>query len=65
MQTESTPQLLRKLRGKKSVKEVSKALGISEQSIYAYERGTRTPNDEKKKRIAKYYNRGIRFLFYR
>ncbi len=46
---------LRNLRGKKTVSEVAKAVGVTPNAITNWERGTRIPRDELKEKIAKYY----------
>lgn len=55
---------LRKLRGDRSAKEVSDAVGISESALLMYERGERNPRDDVKVKLAEYYNVGIGELFY-
>lgn len=55
---------LREIRGEKSVEEVAKALGITQQAVYMYERGERIPRDEIKIRIAKYFGKSVAEIFY-
>jgi transcriptional regulator with XRE-family HTH domain len=55
---------LRALRGSRSQEEVATALGISQSALCAYEMNQRTPRDEVKKRIAKYYKRSVQFIFF-
>lgn len=55
---------LRKLRGDKSRLEVSKALGISVSAITMYELDKRTPRDDIKQKIAKYYKKSIESIFF-
>lgn len=55
---------LRKLRGKKSVKEVAEALGISQSAVRMYEAGLRIPTDAIKIRIAKYFNSTVDAIFF-
>lgn len=55
---------LRELRGNRSAKEVSDAVGISESALLMYERGERNPRDDIKASLADYYNVGIGELFY-
>lgn len=43
---------LRKLRGKKTVDELSQLLGVCKSTIYMYESGKRVPNDDVKKKYA-------------
>jgi len=65
MEKETTPEVLRKLRGKKTLAEVANALDISKSALSMYETGERIPRDEVKRKIATYYNRSVQFLFYR
>lgn len=53
-----------KLRGKKTQKEVAKALGISISALAMYEVGKRVPRDEIKIKIAKYYEESIEAIFF-
>lgn len=55
---------LRELRGQKSKAEVAKAIGISESSYIKYERNERTPSDEIKVRIAKYFGKTVQDIFF-
>lgn len=55
---------LRKLRGKKTLDEVSRDLGISDAALCAYELGQRVPRDDKKVRIAKYFGKSVSELFF-
>ena len=55
---------LRELRGARSAEEVAKALGVTQQAVYMYERGERIPRDEIKIRIAKYFGRTVTEIFY-
>ena len=52
------------LRGDKTQKEVSEAIGISTSTLGMYETGERIPRDEIKKKIAKYYDVSIEYLFF-
>jgi bacteriophage CI repressor helix-turn-helix domain len=52
------------LRGNKTQKEVSEAIGISTSTLGMYETGERIPRDEIKKKIAKYYDVSIEYLFF-
>ena len=60
----TTGDRLRRLRGKRSAEEVAKACGISTSTLYNYENNSRTPRDDVKKRIASYYGKSVKFLFY-
>ena len=55
---------LRKLRGKRTLAEVSRDLGISDAALCAYELGQRVPRDDKKMRIAKYFGKSVSELFF-
>ena len=55
---------LRELRGEKNAEEVAKALGVTPQAVYMYERGERIPRDEIKIRIAKYFGRTVTEIFF-
>lgn len=52
------------LRGKKTVTEVAKGLGITRQMLSAIEGGTRTPSLELARRIANYYSSSIEEIFF-
>ena len=56
-------EIMRWLREEQSSKEVAEALGITRDSLLAYERGAQTPRDEVKTRIAKYYGIPVDTLF--
>lgn len=53
-----------KLRGKRTKAEVATAIGVSESSYIKYERGERTPSDDVKIRIAKYYGKTVGSIFF-
>ena len=55
---------LKKLRGKKSMEEVAKAIGVSKSAIAMYESGKRVPKDIVKKKLAEYYNYPVADLFF-
>lgn len=52
------------LRGEKSQQEVAQDLNISVSALSMYENDNRTPRDEIKVRLAKYYGVGIEELFF-
>lgn len=52
------------LRGGKTRAEVAEALGIGVTTLTMYELGYRTPRDEIKVRIARYYGVTVGWLFY-
>lgn len=57
-------ETLKKLRGKKTQEEVSKALNLSVSAISMYEQGNRIPRDEIKVRIAEYYGKSVKYIFF-
>lgn len=52
------------LRGNKTQQQVADDIGISQSAYAMYETGQRMPSDEKKKKIADYYNRTVQSLFF-
>ncbi len=61
---ETTGERLRRLRGKRTLKEVSEATGLSQSAINMYEHGIRTPGDENKRKLAEYYQRSVPYIFF-
>lgn len=57
-------EILRELRGDKSQSEVAKAVNISDSALSAYEANERTPRDEVKVRIARYYGKTVQEIFF-
>lgn len=55
---------LKKLRGKKSQKEVAKDLKITQSALGNYETDLRIPRDEVKMRIANYYGVSVEEIFF-
>ncbi len=55
---------LRKLRAEKTLDEVGSVLNVSSMAVSLWERGERTPNDEMKVRISKYYGVPVDVLFF-
>lgn len=55
---------LKKLRGKKSQKEVAKDLKITQSALGNYETDLRIPRDEVKMRIASYYGVSVEEIFF-
>lgn len=52
------------LRGKRSRTEVARDTGISERALQSYELGDRVPRDEVKVKLAEYYKRSVKYLFF-
>lgn len=52
------------LRGEKTQKELADILGISQSAYASYENGTRTPSDERKKKIADYHGVTVQSIFF-
>lgn len=55
---------LRELRGEKSREEVANAVHISVSALTMYETGARTPRDEIKVSLARYYDTTVGELFF-
>lgn len=55
---------LRSLRGKRTIREVSTAIGVSPSALSMYESGARTPRDEIKAVLAAYYGTTVGDLFF-
>lgn len=55
---------LKKLRGKRSRREVANALGISVSAITMYELDKRVPKDDIKGKIANYYKKSVGSIFF-
>ncbi len=64
MDSKRIGEKLRKLRGERTLMDVSRDLGISDAALCAYELGQRIPRDDTKIRIAKYYETTVSELFY-
>ena len=60
----TTGNRLLALRGNKTVREVSAAIGVSPGSWCMYESGKRTPRDEVKIRIAQYFGVEVSDIFF-
>lgn len=60
----STAEMLIELRGEKTLKEVADSVGVTVAALSNYEQGLRTPRDEIKIRISKYYGVAIEELFF-
>ena len=64
MVREEIARRLRKLRGGRSVAEVSEATGLGQTAIRNYESGYRIPQDVAKITLARYYGVPVGELFY-
>ncbi len=64
MDPEKIAQKLVELRGKKTIKEVADANGISVSALSMYEAAKRIPRDEIKVRLANYYGVNVETLFF-
>lgn len=60
----TTGQILRELRGTRSKRIVAEAIGVSFSSYVKYERDERNPNDNTKRRIAKYFGKTVESIFF-
>jgi len=52
------------LRGRRTRKEVAKAVGISVSALQMYENGQRIPRDEIKIKLAEYYGASVQEIFF-
>lgn len=55
---------LRRLRGHRTIQEVSDATGIKPSTLCMYEIGDRIPRDQNKIILAEYYGTTVQALFY-
>ena len=55
---------LKRLRGDRTLKEVSERVGISESALSMYENGARIPRDEIKIKLANFYKETIQSIFF-
>lgn len=55
---------LRELRGKKTIEEVAKSIGISRSALTMYESEERAPRDGIKVKIAKFYGKTVQEIFF-
>ena len=56
--------IIRELRGTKSLSTMANEIGITKSSLAMYERGERTPSDEKKIKIARYFGLSVQDIFF-
>lgn len=61
---EQTGAQLRALRRGRPLREVAPQIGISPSALHMYESGRRTPRDEAKMKLARYYGVSITDLFF-
>lgn len=64
MDMSSIAKKLVELRGDQKQEVVSAAVGISRSALAMYERGKRTPRDEIKVRLAKFYHVSVQSIFF-
>lgn len=64
MERKEAGKKLVELRGKKSQAEVAEAVGITQAALSMYERGERTPRDDVKIKLAKYFESDVAFIFF-
>lgn len=62
--TETTGQRLRRLRGKRTLAEVSQATGLAQSTLSMMERDQRGTGDKNKKKLAEYYGRSVAYIFF-
>lgn len=55
---------LKMLRGDRTQEELAEAIGVTKSAWAMYERGERTPRDEVKVKIAKYFGMTVEDLFF-
>jgi len=55
---------LKKLRGDKTQFEVAEAMHIAQSTYAMYETGQRVPRDDVKVKIAKYFGKSIKYIFF-
>lgn len=59
-----TAETLIKLRGEKTQSEVAQAIGVTRAAYSLYEKGKRTPRDTVKVKLAQYYGRSVKYIFF-
>lgn len=60
----NTSAKLVELRGQRTQAEAANGIGISVSALSMYENGQRTPRDETKRRIARYYGETVQAIFF-
>ena len=62
---ETTGERLKRLRGKRKLREVAEATGVAISTLSAMEHDKRSTSDENKRRIAEYYGRTVEHIFFK
>lgn len=57
-------EVLKRLRGDRTRKEVATSVGITERALKSYELGDRIPRDDVKQKLANYYDVTVTYLFF-
>lgn len=60
----STGEILRKLRGNKTQKEIAECVGVTPSAWAMYERNERVPRDEVKVKIAAFFDSTVQNIFF-
>lgn len=60
----SCGNILRKLRGDKSIEKIACEIGVSKSAWAMYERDERVPRDEVKIRIANHFGKSVQEIFF-
>ena len=64
MKNQEIAKKLVMLRGIRPQHEVAAAIGVRQSTYSMYEKGLRIPSDEKKKKIAIYFNTSVQAIFF-
>lgn len=64
MDPNKSGEILKRLRGSRTQEEVAEAVGISRAALGMYEIGARVPRDAVKVRLAEYYKKSVKYIFY-
>ena len=64
MNPKAIGEMLRTLRGNRSLQEVAEDIGLSQSALSMYENGERIPRDEIKIKLASYYQTTVQAIFY-
>lgn len=64
MKNQEIAKRLVMLRGVRPQYEVANAIGVRQSTYSMYEKGLRIPSDEKKKKIAIYFNTSVQSIFF-